>query len=218
MKQLFGFIIVVSCICAQPQDSSYYYVGWDKPGKSVFVPLDSISGSNFTQVTISDGKPVLIKHFDADNVLQNHLENEYDTYGNHYSQRLFDNTGQLREESIFKNDASEMALFRTVFGSTFSPANSNFMIRREYNDFGRESGYFIMGVRGQHICSRTTTYRDDRRKDREILRDDLKGIILTERRYKYIDEENRTVLEEFNAEGKMVQRVVLFDHHDIIQE
>ena len=111
-----------------------------------------------------------------------------------------------------------MALFRKIFGSTFYPANSNFMIRREYNEYGRETGYYIIGVRGQNICSRTTIYREDRRKDREILRDELKGKVLTERRYKYIDDENRTVLEEFNGEGKMMQRVVLFDHHDIIQE
>lgn len=218
MKRLLGFFIIFSCISAETLDSTYYYAGWDKPGKASFVPLDSLQGEQYTEVQMLDDRAVMIKHYSTEGLLNDHLENEYDSYGNHILQKMYDNSGQLREENIFRNDPDEMALFRTVFGSTFNPANSNFMIRREYNENGRETGYFIVGVRGQTICSRTTIYRYDKRKDREILRDDLKGVTLTERRYKYDDSENRTVLEEYNGKGKMTQRVVLFDHHDIIQE
>ena len=130
----------------------------------------------------------------------------------------YDDQKQLREEMLFRNNPDEIALFRKVFGSTFSPANSNFTIYREYNQFGRELVYHIMGVHGQLIYSRTTRYREDRRKDKEILRDDLNNRLLAERRYKYDDRKNRTILEEFNGDGKLVQRVVLFDQHDIIEE
>jgi len=218
MKKLLGICIVLFCISVSAQDSSYYFVGWGKPGSTVSVAFDSLGGAQYTQVKMSGSKPIIIKHYSAKHVIADHVENEYDQYGNHMASRSYDDQGRLREEAIFQNDPSEMALFRTIFGDTFIPANSNFMIRREYNDFERETGYFIIGVMGQTLCSRITLYREDRRKDREILRDDLKGKILTERRYKYIDTENRTVLEEFNGAGKMVQRVVLFDHHDIIQE
>ena len=218
MKKHIGFIIVLFCISVNAQDSSYYYAGWGKPGNAPYVALDSLQGIDYTQVKLVDEKPLLVKHFNMDHVLQDHVENEYDQYGNHKARRSYDMRGKLREVSIFQNDPSEMALFRTIFGDTFVPANSNFMIRREYNDFERETAYLVIGVRGQTICSRETIYREDRRKDKEILRDDLRGVILTERRYKYIDAENRTVLEEYNGTGKLVQRVVLFDHHDIIQE
>ncbi|MCF6239450.1 MAG: hypothetical protein L3J79_11695 [Candidatus Marinimicrobia bacterium] len=217
MKQLLGFIIFLLYSSAAAQESTYYYRGWGKPGVVAFASRDSMKDNRHTQVKMLDGKPMLLKRYTANNVLEEHIENKYDQYGNHIVQKIFDNTGQLREENVFKNDPTEVALFRTVFGPTFYPENSNFMIRREYNNYGRETGYFIVGVTGQTICSRTTTYRDDRRKDREILRDDLKGIVLTERRYKYIDAENRTILEEFDGKGKMLQRVVLFDHHDIIE-
>ncbi|NQV29355.1 MAG: hypothetical protein HQ508_00580 [Candidatus Marinimicrobia bacterium] len=218
MKNLLGISIVLFCISIQAQDSSYFFAGWGKPGTSRFVAFDSLRSTQYTQVKMSESKPLLIKHYSADHVIQNHIENEYDQYGNHKASRSYDGQGRLREETIFQNDPSEMSLFRTIFGETFIPANSNFMIRREYNDFERETGYYIIGVRGQTLCSRITLYREDRRKEREILKDDLEGKVLTERRYNYIDEENRTVLEEFNGAGKMVQRVVLFDHHDIIQE
>jgi len=181
-------------------------------------PLSLGEGKAYTLVTLKGENPVLIKRFDEKHDLHEHIENEYDEVGNHLSSKLFDARGRLREENIFQNDPTEVALFQTIFGNTFVPENSNFMIRREYNEFERETGYFIIGVRGQTLCSRVTLYREDRRKDREILRDDLAGKVLTERRYKYIDSENRTVLEEFNGTGKLVQRVVLFDHHDIIQE
>jgi hypothetical protein len=218
MKTLLGISIVLFCFSVQAQDSSYFYSGWGKPGNARYVAFDSLGNTQYSQVKMSDSKPLLIKHYSRDHVIQGHIENEYDQYGNHVSSKTYDGQGRLREETIYRNDPSEMALFRTIFGDTFIPANSNFMIRREYNDFERETGYYIMGVRGQTLCSRITLYREDRRKEREILKDDLEGKVLTERRYKYIDEENRTVLEEFNGSGKMVQRVVLFDHHDIIQE
>jgi len=218
MKTFIGFIIVLACLSVQAQDSSYAYAGWGKPGSAQSVPLKALKGKAFTLVILNGEKPELIKRFDDKHGLHEHIENEYDEFGNHYSSKLFDAMGRLREASVFQNDPTEMALFRTIFGNTFVPANSNFMIRREYNEFERETGYFIIGVRGQTLCSRVTLYREDRRKDREILRDDLAGKILTERRYKYIDAENRTVLEEFDGTGKMVQRVVLFDHHDIIQQ
>ena len=218
MKTFIGFIIILACLSVQAQDSSYAYAGWGKPGSAQAVPLKLLKGKAFTLVILEGENPVLIKRFDEQHNLHEHVENEYDQYGNHHSSKLFDAMGRLREENIFQNDPTEMTLFRTIFGNTFVPANSNFMIRREYNEFERETGYFIIGVRGQTLCSRVTYYREDRRKDREILRDDLAGIILTERRYKYIDSENRTVLEEFDGTGKLVQRVVLFDHHDIIQE
>ena len=218
MKSAIKILLVLSCLAVNAQDSSFYYTGWGKPGTAVFVPLDSIKSGEYTQVKMVNEKPELVKQFNATHVLQGHVENEYDDRGNHKSSRSYDMLGHLREESIFQNDPSEMALFRTIFGNTFIPANSNFMIRKEYNDFQRETGYFIIGIRGQTLGSRETLYRDDRRKDREILRDDLQGVVLTERRYKYIDAENRTVLEEFDGSGKMVQRVVLFDHHDIIQD
>lgn len=218
MKRLIVLLLILSSLSVSAQDSSYYYAGWGKPGAAVFMPLDSLKAVEYTQVKMINDKPRLIKHFNASKVLQDHVVNEFDDYGNHKSSRSYDMLGHLREESIFQNDPSEMALFRTIFGNTFIPANSNFMIRREYNEFERETGYYIIGVRGQTLCSKETVYREDRRKDREILRDDLQGIVLTERRYKYIDSENRTVLEEFDGSGKMVQRVVLFDHHDIIQE
>lgn len=218
MKKFIGFTIILIALSVHAQDTTYFYAGWGKVGSTVFVALDSLTDMEYTQVNLSNEKPVLIKRFDKKHFLQEHHENEYDQYGNHKSTRLFDAVGRLKEELIFQNDPTEMALFRTIFGDTFIPANSNFMIRREYNDYERETGYFIVGVRGQTLCSKVTLYRDDRRKDREILRDDLAGTILTERRYKYIDAENRTILEEFDGSGKMVQRVVLFDHHDIIQE
>jgi len=217
MKQLLGLILVLLFTSVQAQDSTYYK-GWGKPGLAVFVPLDSLHDSDYTQVKFVKNKAVLLKRYTDKKVLHSHLENDYDQYGNHIGQKTYDNKGQIREEVIFQNDPTEMALFRTVFGSTFNPANSNFMIRREYNSYGRETGYFIVGIRGQNICSRKTTYREDRRKENEILRDDLKGAVLTERRYKYVDAEDRTILEEFNGQGKMIQRVVLFDQHDIIQE
>ncbi|MBT4035980.1 MAG: hypothetical protein HOE61_14700 [Candidatus Marinimicrobia bacterium] len=218
MKTFIGFIITLVCLSVQAQDSSYSYAGWGKPGSGQAVPLKVLKDKSFTQVILTDENPVLIKRFDEKHALHEHIENEYDEYGNHLSSKLFDATGRLREESKFQNDPTEMALFRTIFGNTFVPANSNFMIRREYNEFERETGYFIVGVMGQTLFSRVTLYREDRRKDHEILRDDLADKILTERRYKYIDSENRTVLAEFDGTGKMVQRVVLFDHHDIIQE
>ncbi len=218
MKNFIGFTIVLACLSVQAQDSSYSFAGWGKPGSAQAVSIDSLSGKAYTQVKLDSLKPVLIKRFDKKHKLHERVENTYDERGNHASSKLFDAMDRLREESIFQNDPSEMALFRTIFGNTFVPANSNFMIRREYNDFERETGYFIIGIRGQTLCSRVTLYREDRRKDREILTDDLAGKILTERRYKYVDAENRTVLEEFDGTGKMVQRVVLFDHHDIIQE
>jgi hypothetical protein len=217
MKQLIGLIVILLFTGASAQDTTAFYLGWGKPGSAVFAPRDSMKDHQHTQARIVDGKPILLKRYSADNLLVEHIENTYDLRGNHIVQKFYYNNGKLREENIFRNDPTELAIFRTIFGSTFNPANSNFMIRRQYNDFGRETGYFVIGIQGRPICSRITIYRDDRRKDREILRDDLKHTILTERRYKYIDSENRTILEEFNAQGKMVQRVVLFDHNDIIQ-
>ncbi len=218
MKAHIGLIIYLLLSGVFAQDTSYFYAGWGKPGTARFVPLDTLKDTAYTHVKMEDENPVLLKQFNAQQELQGHLENEFDDYGNHKAQRIYDAAGRLREEMIFQNDPTEMSLFRTIFGETFVPANSNFMIRREYNEFERETGYFIIGVRGQTLCSKITIYRDDRRKDREILKDDLEGKRLIERRYKYIDAENRTILEEFNGAGKMVQRVVLFDHHDIIQE
>jgi hypothetical protein len=92
------------------------------------------------------------------------------------------------------------------------------MIHRQYNSFGRETVYEIIGVDGRNICSRVTTYREDRRKARELLTDDLNHTVLIDRHYKYVDAENRTILEEFDNRGKLTQRVVLFNHNDIIQE
>ena len=218
MKTFIGFIFTLLSMGVLAQDSSYTFAGWGKPGSSQPIPLDALKGKSYTQVKLVDEKPLQIRRFDEKNVLTEQINNEYDERGNHLASRLYGSTGNLIEESIFQNDPTEMALFRTIFGNTFVPANSNFMIRREYNDYERETGYFIVGVRGQTLCSRVTIYREDRRKDKEILRDDLAGKILTERRYKYVDSENRTVLEEFDGTGKLVQRVVLFDHHDIIQE
>ncbi len=218
MKTFIGFITLLACLIVQAQDSSYTYAGWGKPGTGQSVPLKVLKGKAFTLVILEGENPVLVKRFNEKHKLHQHIENEYDEYGNHRSSKLFDDRGRLREENVFQNDPSELALFRTIFGDTFVPANSNFMIRREYNKFERETGYFIIGVTGQTLFSRVTSYRDDRRKDKEILRDDLAGKLLAERRYKYVDSENRTVLEEFDGTGKMVQRVVLFDHHDIIQE
>ncbi len=218
MKAQIGIITLLFFGCVLGQDTTYFYSGWGKPINATYVALDSLNGRPYTELKLVDENPVLLKQFNAKKELQGHTENEFDQYGNHKAQRIYDGAGRLREEMIFQNDPTEMTLFKTIFGDTFVPANSNFMIRREYNDFERETGYYIIGIRGQTLCSKTTLYRDDRRKDREILKDDLKEKILIERRYKYIDAENRTVLEEFNGEGKMVQRVVLFDHHDIIQE
>lgn len=211
-------MIIVSCMAAFGQDSTYYYRGWGKPGQSAFVPRDSVKNTQYTQVRMAAGRPVMIKRYFLKNELHDHSKNSYDQYGNHVSAKTFYPSGQLREELIFRNDPDEMALFRQVFGPTFSPANSNFLIRREFNEYGRETGYFIEGVRGEMICSRVTTYREDRRKDRELLRDELKGTVLADRRYKYFDNEDRTVLEEFNDQGKLVQRVILFDQNEIIQE
>ncbi|MBC8191777.1 MAG: hypothetical protein ISR87_14155 [Candidatus Marinimicrobia bacterium] len=218
MKLFIGFIILLACLVVQAQDSSYSYAGWGKPGSAQSVPMKVLKDTSFTLVILKGENPVLIKRFDKQHALHEHIENEYDERGNHRSSKRFDAMGRLREESIFQNDPTEMALFRTIFGNTFVPANSNFMIRREYNEFERETGYFIVGVMGRTLASRVTLYREDRRKDREILRDDLAGKVLIERRYKYVDAENRTVLEEYDGSGKMLQRVVLFDHHDIIQE
>ena len=218
MKLFIGFIILLACLVVQAQDSSYSYAGWGKPGSAQSVPLKVLKDTSFTLVILKGENPVLIKRFDKQHALHEHIENEYDERGNHRSSKRFDAMGRLREESIFQNDPTEMALFRTIFGNTFVPANSNFMIRREYNEFERETGYFIVGVMGRTLASRVTLYREDRRKDREILRDDLAGKVLIERRYKYVDAENRTVLEEYDGSGKMLQRVVLFDHHDIIQK
>ena len=218
MKSFIGLIVLLVCLSVQAQDSSYSYAGWGKPGSAQSVPLKLLKDKSFTLVILKGENPVLIKRFNKEHTLHEHIENEYDERGNHRSSKLYDDMGRLREESVFQNDPTEMALFRTIFGNTFVPANSNFMIRREYNEFERETGYFIIGVTGQTLASRVTLYREDRRKDREIIRDDLAGKVLIERRYKYVDSENRTVLEEYDGSGKMLQRVVLFDHHDIIQE
>lgn len=218
MKTIISLIILFAGLGVQAQDSSYTYAGWGKPGSAQSVPLKLLRGKAFTLVILKGENPVLIKRYNEQHALHQHIENEYDEYGNHHASKLFDEMGRLREENIFQNDPDELALFRTIFGNTFVPSNSNFMIRREYNEFERESGYYIIGVRGQTLYSRVTLYREDRRKDKEILKDDLSGKLLAERRYKYIDSENRTILEEFNGAGKMVQRVVLFDHHDILEE
>lgn len=218
MKQLVLIISILSSAGALAQDSSYYFAGWGKPSTAIFVPRDSVKETAFSQVTLSNEKPILLKQFDVDGALQWTIMNEYDEYGNHLSRKSFDAKEQLREESLFRNNPEEVALFRKVFGATFNPANSNFTIYREYNEFGRELSYLIMGVHGRPIYSRVTQYREDRRKDKEVLRDDLNGKLLAERRYKYDDKENRTILEEFNGAGKLVQRVVLFDQHDIIEE
>lgn len=218
MKQLVSIVSIFCCVAVMAQESSYLYLGWGKPGTSQQVAEEAVAGEEYTQVVTTDGKPVEIRNFNADGSLAWLIENAYDDYGNHISRKRFDDKKQLREEMLFRNNPEEIALFRKVFGSTFSPANSNFTIFREYNEFGRELSYHIMGVQGRLIYSRTTLYREDRRKDKEILRDDLNAKLLAERRYKYDDKENRTVLEEFNGEGKLVQRVVLFDQHDIIEE
>ncbi len=218
MKNFIGLLIILSFGCALAQDTTYFYYGWGKPGTGPYLPKKAMVDTSYTMVRMEGGHPVLLRYYDASNELKDVAKNEYDKYGNHVTRRSYYPSGQLREELIFRNDPDEMALFRTIFGPTFSPANSNFMIRREYNFYGRETGYFIIGVRGETLCSRVTTYREDRRKDREILRDDLKKTILADRRYKYFDDEDRTVLEEFNGAGKLVQRVVLFDHNEIIQE
>jgi len=218
MKTLIGFIIICSCSCALAQDTTYYYLGWGKPGSTTYQAKKSLKDTNYTQVKFESGRPTLVKQYDSNSELKDMSKNEYDEYGNHVVKKSFYPSGQLREELIFRNAPEELALFRTIFGPTFTPANSNFMIRREYNFYGRETGYFIVGVRGETLCSRITTYREDRRKDQEILKDDLKQRVLADRRYKYFDEEDRTVLEEFNGSGKLVQRVVLFDHNEIIQE
>lgn len=218
MKQLVCIVSILCCVAVVAQDSSYYYLGWGKPGTSQQVAEAATAGEDHTKVTTKDGKPVEIRNFNADGTLAWFIENTYDEYGNHISRKRYDDKKQLREEMLFRNNPEEIALFRKVFGSTFSPANSNFTIYREYNEFGRELNYHIMGVQGRLIYSRTTLYREDRRKDKEILRDDLNDKLLAERRYKYDDTERRTVLEEFNGDGKLVQRVVLFDQHDIIEE
>lgn len=218
MKFLFSTIVLFSCLCVSAQDTTYYFLGWGKPGQAVYVPRDSVRAKDFTQVKMVDGRPALIKRYTAEQTLQEHSENAYDRYGNHISIKSYYPSGQLQEELIFRNDPAEMTLFRTVFGPTFMPENSNFMIRREYNEYGRETGYFIIGVQGKVICSRVIAYREDRRKDSELLKDELNQVVLADRRYKYFDDEDRTVLEEFNDQGKMVQRVVLFDQHEIIQE
>jgi hypothetical protein len=203
---------------AMGQDSTFMYLGWGKPGSAIKTPLDSLSGENYSKVVYLDDKPVQIDRYRADGTIERSIENTYDDYGNHLSRKSFDDQRQLREEMLFRNNPDEIALFRKVFGSTFSPANSNFTIYREYNEFGRELAYHIMGVHGSLIYSRTTLYREDRRKDKEILMDNLNDRLLAERKYKYDDKEKRTILEEFNGEGKLVQRVVLFDQHDILEE
>lgn len=218
MKTFIGLIVLMLGLSLQAQDSSYTYAGWGKPGTATAVPLKLLRGKAFTLVILKGEDPVTIKRFNEKQKLHERVENTYDEYGNHLSSKLFDGRGRLREENIFENDPNEMAQFRTIFGPTFIPSSSNFMIRREYNEFERETGYFIIGVRGQTLYSRVTHYREDRRKKKEILRDDLAGELLLERRYKYIDSENRTVLEEFDGTGKLTQRVVLFDHHDILEE
>lgn len=218
MKTLIGILLALSWTCVLSQDTTYYYHGWGKPGQRAYLPKKAMQDSSYTEVTFQAGKPMMLKYYDAKHELTDMSRNEYDSYGNHVTKSSFYPNGRMREEVIFRNDPAEMAMFRTIFGPTFVPANSNFMIRREYNNYGRETGYFIVGIRGETICSRLTTYREDRRKDREILRDDLKKVVLADRRYKYFDEEDRTVLEEFNGAGKLVQRVVLFDHNEIIQE
>jgi len=218
MKQIIGFISILFWVSVCAQDTTVYFAGWGKADTATFVSRKALKAVDYSQVKLTGDRPVLIRHYSADQVLQEHFENTYDKYGNHVSSRRFDATGQLRAETKFKNDPQELALFRVVFGPTFSPENSNFMIHREYNDYGRETLYEIIGVDGRNICSRVTTYREDRRKAREFLTDDLRHQVLTDRRYKYIDAENRTVLEEFDGAGKLTQRVVLFDHNDIIQE
>lgn len=217
MKQALTFILTLTATMALAQDTTYYFLGWGKPGVANFAPRDSMEDKQHTQVKYVDDQPVLLKHYDAKNQLQNHVENEYDERGNHLISRTYDNQGTLREELVFRNNPNEMAIFRKIFGSTFNPGNFNFMIQRDYNEWGRETGYYIIGVHGRPVCSREILYREDRRKDREILKDDVNDIVLTERRYKYVDAENRTILEEYNGAGKMVQKVVLFDHHDILE-
>ena len=218
MKQIVSIISIFCCVVTEAQDSSYTYLGWGKPGAATYVSVDSLRGEDYSEVVFSAERPVKISKYRADGTLERSIENTYDDHGNHLSRKSYDDQSQLREEMLFRNNPEEIALFRKVFGSTFSPANSNFTIYREFNEFGRELAYHIMGVHGRLIYSRTTLYREDRRKDKEILRDDLNDRLLAERKYKYDDKEKRTILEEFNGDGKLVQRVVLFDQHDIIEE
>jgi len=218
MKTYIGLIVLLLSIGLYGQDSSYTYAGWGKPGTANSVPLKLLRGKAFTLVILKGEDQITVKRFNKKHKLHERVENSFDEHGNHLTSKLFDGKGRLREENVFENDPDEMAQFRTIFGSTFIPASSNFMIRREYSEFERETGYFIIGVRGQTLYSRVTTYREDRRKDKEILRDELAGKLLLERRYKYIDSENRTILEEYDGMGKLTQRVVLFDHHDILEE
>lgn len=218
MKQIVWTISILCCVAVLAQDSSSFYSGWGKPGTALYEPRDSLIGEKYSEVILSDERPIRIRQYRADGSLERTVENSYDEYGNHISRKSYDDKKQLREEMLFRNNPEEIALFRKVFGSTFNPANSNFTIYREYNEYGRELAYHIMGVHGRLIYSRTTLYREDRRKDKEILRDDLNNRLLAERKYKYDDKEKRTILEEFNGDGKLVQRVVLFDQHDIIEE
>ena len=126
MKQTISIIIIACCITAQAQDSTFYFTGWGKPNQAVFVTKKSLADSNYTQVEVVNENPVLLRHFDADNKLKEYIKNEYDQYGNHISQLHFDGKGQTVEETLFQNNPEELALFRTVFGPTFIPANSNF--------------------------------------------------------------------------------------------
>lgn len=215
------FLFIISALCsvyALAQDTTLAYPGWGRLILAEFMSPAELKDTIRTQVTYQQGNPVVMRQLNADGTLERTIRNLYDDMGNHISRKVYDAKNTLRLETLFRHNPDEIALFRTVFGETFIPENPNFMIHREYNEFGREQLYEILGVQGRVIYSRSTSYREDRRKDTEILQDHLNDRLLARRRYKYDDAEQRTILEEFDGHGKLVQRVVLFDNHDILEE
>ncbi len=209
MKQLiFGIIFSLFSILLA-QDSTVFYTHWDRIVVGDILSADSIGGRAHSVVSFRNERPIRIQHYGEKGDLLAYQENQFDSLGNHLTRKDFYPNGELMEEWVFQNDLMDIHLFRRIYGDSFKPTNRNYTVQRTFNRQGRETGYYVRGVDGKDMCHQITEYNADNRKSRELLVDDLRGDTILERKYRY--KGDRTILEEFDGRGKMIQRVVLFD-------
>lgn len=211
MKIIICWIVLNLAVGLHGQDSTVFYTHWDRVSSGELLSADSLEGTAHTAVQYRDHLPLRIQHYDNSGNLVAHRLNSYDSLGNHLSRTDFYPNGKPMEEWVFQNNLSELNLFRQIYENSFLPTNRNYSVQRTFNEGGRETGYYIRSVDGKSICHQTTDYNSEDRKTHEILVDDLKGITILERKYRYKDD--RIILEEYDGGGKMVQRVVLFDEN-----
>ncbi len=204
-------LLVTTCVLLTAQDSTVFYDQWEFGHAGNLLDPDSLQGREHSVVTFRDGQPILNQHYARDGSLEFHEENQYDSLGNHLIREWFYPTGILQERWVFENELEDIHLFRRIYGDTFKPLNRNYLVHQRYNAEGRETLYAVLGVNGETICHQATVYDDQGRKSEEALVDDLQGITLLERRYRYRKETGQVVLEEYDREGKLSQRVVLYD-------